>query len=594
MNDNSVLGKNWISKRYNEDQVNFLKENFDLSEIVSKLIAIRNINIEEVKLFLNPKIKNFLPNPFILKDMEKAADRTVKAIKNNEKIGIFGDYDVDGATSTAILGNYFNQIDRKTEIYIPDRKSEGYGPNQQGFEKLISNGSKLIFTVDCGTLSFDTINFSQSKNTDVLVLDHHQSDLKLPNAFSIVNPNRFDDKSNLNYLCAAGVCFMFLVALNKKLREIDWFKKNNIDEPNLMNYLDLVSLGTVCDVVPLIGLNRAIVTQGLEVLKNKLNLGLKTLKNVCGIESNITTYHLGYVIGPRINAGGRVGKCSHGANLLLSKDSKETFKIATELESFNEERRLIESNMLKKIKNTISINSDDPVIVLSGHNWHEGIIGIIASRLKEKYNKPTVIISVEKGLGRASARSVLGFDIGTVIISAVQNKILKKGGGHKMAGGFTIDENKIEEFKDFLKKKFLKIEKNLNKKNILLFDAKISPSALNEGFFSEVNSLSPFGSGNPEPKFVVENLELLKSSVVADKHIRYLLSAPDGSAVKGIAFNAIKTNLETYLLSKNRKKFNILGKLSLNEWKGQKKVEFIIDDISVNKTITNTVPSSNG
>ncbi len=594
MNDNSVLGKNWISKRYNEDQVNFLKENFDLSEIVSKLIAIRNINIEEVKLFLNPKIKNFLPNPFILKDMEKAADRTVKAIKNNEKIGIFGDYDVDGATSTAILGNYFNQIDRKTEIYIPDRKSEGYGPNQQGFEKLISNGSKLIFTVDCGTLSFDTINFSQSKNTDVLVLDHHQSDLKLPNAFSIVNPNRFDDKSNLNYLCAAGVCFMFLVALNKKLREIDWFKKNNIDEPNLMNYLDLVSLGTVCDVVPLIGLNRAIVTQGLEVLKNKLNLGLKTLKNVCGIESNITTYHLGYVIGPRINAGGRVGKCSHGANLLLSKDSKETFKIATELESFNEERRLIESNMLKKIKNTISINSDDPVIVLSGHNWHEGIIGIIASRLKEKYNKPTVIISVEKGLGRASARSVSGFDIGTVIINAVQNKILKKGGGHKMAGGFTIDENKIEEFKDFLKKKFLKIEKNLNKKNILLFDAKISPSALNEGFFSEVNSLSPFGSGNPEPKFVVENLELLKSSVVADKHIRYLLSAPDGSVVKGIAFNAIKTNLETYLLSKNRKKFNILGKLSLNEWKGQKKVEFIIDDISVNKTIANTVPSSNG
>ena len=594
MNDNSVLGKNWISKRYNEDQVNFLKENFDLSEIVSKLIAIRNINIEEVKLFLNPKIKNFLPNPFILKDMEKAADRTVKAIKNNEKIGIFGDYDVDGATSTAILGNYFNQIDRKTEIYIPDRKSEGYGPNQQGFEKLISNGSKLIFTVDCGTLSFDTINFSQSKNTDVLVLDHHQSDLKLPNAFSIVNPNRFDDKSNLNYLCAAGVCFMFLVALNKKLREIDWFKKNNIDEPNLMNYLDLVSLGTVCDVVPLIGLNRAIVTQGLEVLKNKLNLGLKTLKNVCGIESNITTYHLGYVIGPRINAGGRVGKCSHGANLLLSKDSKETFKIATELESFNEERRLIESNMLKKIKNTISINSDDPVIVLSGHNWHEGIIGIIASRLKEKYNKPTVIISVEKGLGRASARSVLGFDIGTVIISAVQNKILKKGGGHKMAGGFTIDENKIEEFKDFLKKKFLKIEKNLNKKNILLFDAKISPSALNESFFSEINSLSPFGSANPEPKFVVENLELLKSSVVANKHIRSLLSAPDGSAVKSIAFNAIKTNLETYLLSKNRKKFNILGKLSLNEWKGQKKVEFIIDDISVNKTIANTVPSSNG
>ena len=594
MNDSSVSGKDWISKNYNEETVNFLKDNFNLSEIVSKLIAIRNIKLDEVKLFLNPKIKNLLPNPFVLKDMEKAVDRTIRGIENKEKTGIFGDYDVDGATSTAILGNYFNEINQEVEIYIPDRKTEGYGPSKKGFEKLISSGSKLIFTVDCGTLSFDTIEFSQNKNTDVLVLDHHQSELKLPKAFSVVNPNRYDDKSNLNYLCAAGVCFMFLVALNKKLRELNWFKKNNINEPNLINYLDLVSLGTVCDVVPLIGLNRAIVTQGLEILKKKSNLGLKTLKNICGIESNLSTYHLGYILGPRINAGGRVGRCSHGANLLLSRDSKEIFKIATELESYNKERKLIENAMLKKIENTIVINSNEPVIVLSGHNWHGGIIGIVAARLKEKYNKPTVIISVEKGLGRASARSVVGFDIGTAIISAVQNNILKKGGGHKMAAGFTIEENKIEEFKEFIKKKFSKIQKNLNKTNILFFDSKISPSALNEEFFSEINSLSPFGSGNPEPRFVIEDLELLKSSIVGEKHIKSLLSARDGSVIKSVTFNAIKTDLETYLLSKKRKKINIFGKLSLNEWKGQRNVEFIIDDISVNKTVNNLVPSSNG
>ena len=594
MNDSSVLGKDWISKNYNKETVNFLKDNFNLSEIVSKLIAIRNIKLDEVKLFLNPKIKNLLPNPFLLKDMEKAVDRTIKGIENKEKIGIFGDYDVDGATSTAVLGNYFNEINQKVEIYIPDRKTEGYGPSKKGFEKLISDGSKLIFTVDCGTLSFDTIEFSQNKNTDVLVLDHHQSELKLPKAFSVVNPNRYDDKSNLNYLCAAGVCFMFLVALNKKLRELNWFKKNNINEPDLINYLDLVSLGTVCDVVPLIGLNRAIVSQGLEILKKKSNLGLKTLKNICGIESNLSTYHLGYILGPRINAGGRVGRCSHGANLLLSRDSKEIFKIATELESYNKERKLIESAMLKKIENTIVIDSNESVIVLSGHNWHGGIIGIVAARLKEKYNKPTVIISVEKGLGRASARSVVGFDIGTAIISAVQNNILKKGGGHKMAAGFTIEENKIEEFKEFIKKKFSKIQKNLNKTNILFFDSKISPSALNEDFFSEINSLSPFGSGNPEPRFVIEDLELLKSSIVGEKHIKSLLSARDGSVIKSVTFNAIKTDLETYLLSKKRKKINIFGKLSLNEWKGQRNVEFIIDDISVNKTVNNSVPSSNG
>ena len=594
MNDSSVLGKDWISKNYNKETVNFLKDNFNLSEIVSKLIAIRKIKLDEVKLFLNPKIKNLLPNPFLLKDMEKAVDRTIKGIENNEKIGIFGDYDVDGATSTAVLGNYFNEINQKIEIYIPDRKTEGYGPSKKGFEKLISDGSKLIFTVDCGTLSFDTIEFSQNKNTDVLVLDHHQSELKLPKAFSVVNPNRYDDKSNLNYLCAAGVCFMFLVALNKKLRELNWFKKNNINEPDLINYLDLVSLGTVCDVVPLVGLNRAIVSQGLEILKKKSNLGLKTLKNICGIESNLNTYHLGYILGPRINAGGRVGRCSHGANLLLSRDSKEIFKIATELESYNKERKLIEREMLKKIESTILIDSNEPVIVLSGHNWHGGIIGIVAARLKEKYNKPAVIISVEKGLGRASARSVAGFDIGTAIISAVQNNILKKGGGHKMAAGFTIDENKIEEFKEFIKKKFYKIQKNLNKTNILFFDSKISPSALNEDFFSEINSLSPFGSGNPEPRFVIEDLELLKSSIVGEKHIKSLLSARDGSVVKSVTFNAIKTDLETYLLSKKRKKINIFGKLSLNEWKGQRNVEFIIDDISVNKTVNNSVPSSNG
>ena len=250
--------------------------------------------------------------------------------------------------------------------------------------------------------------------------------------------------------------------------------------------------------------------------------------------------------------------------------------------------------MLKKIETNISIDPNEPVIVLSGHNWHGGVIGIIASRLKEKYNKPTVIISVEKGIGKASARSVLGFDIGTVIISAVQNNILKKGGGHKMAGGFSIDENKIQEFKDFITKKFIKIEKNLNNRNILFFDSKISPSALNEDFFIEINSLSPFGSGNPEPRFVIEDLELLKSSVVGDKHIRSLLTSQDGSIVKSVTFNAVKTDLQTHLMSKKGKKINIFGKLSLNEWKGRKNVEFIIDDISVNKTINNSVPSSNG
>ena len=594
MNYNSVLGKDWISKTFNDEKVKFLKENFNLSDTLSKLIAIRNIRLEEVKMYLEPKIKNFLPNPYILKDMEKTVLRAIKAITNNEKIGIFGDYDVDGATSTAILGNYFKEIGREIEIYIPDRKTEGYGPSEKAFNKLISNGSNLIFTVDCGTLSFETINYSRTKNIDVIVLDHHQAEINLPNAYSLINPNRYDDESKLNYLCAAGVCFMFLVALNKKLREIEWFKKNKKIEPNLINYLDLVALGTVCDVVPLIGLNRAFVSQGLEIMRKRSNPGLKILKSVCGIENNITTYHLGYILGPRINAGGRVGKCSHGANLFLSKNSKEIFKIASELESFNNERKQLELEMLDKIEKKITIDKTKPFIILSGHNWHSGIIGIIASRIKDKYNKPTIIISFHNGLGHASARSVVGFDIGSMILSAVQSKILKKGGGHKMAGGFTIEEKKIEEFTNFLSNKISKTTKKLVKDNFLFFDTKISPSALNENFFFDINSLSPFGSGNPEPKFVIENLKLIKSSVVAEKHIKSIFSGQDGSTIKSVTFNAIKTNLESYLLSKNSKKINIFGKLSLNEWKGRRNVEFIIDDISVNKANNNSVPSSNG
>ena len=291
MSSLSLSGKNWILKRYNQEDLKFIKENFDLDEITSKLLSIRNIKKEEVKSFLNPSIKNFLPNPNILKDMEKSTLRSFKAILGGEKIGIFGDYDVDGATSTALLGNYFSKLNLDYEIYIPDRKKEGYGPSVYGFQELINKNVKIIFTVDCGTLSYKAINFANKEKVDVIVLDHHQSEIKLPSAFSIINPNRLDVKSNLKYLCAAGVTFMFLVSLNRELRAKNWFVQNNIIEPNLIDYLDLVSLGTVCDVVPLTGLNRAIVKQGLKIIKTKKNLGLKTLLDICKIETNPSVYH---------------------------------------------------------------------------------------------------------------------------------------------------------------------------------------------------------------------------------------------------------------------------------------------------------------
>ena len=594
MNSVSVTGKNWILKKFDQEKIIYLKDNFSLDEITAKLLVLRNIKKEDIKSFLNPSIKNFLPNPNTLLDMEKSSLRTLKAISNKEKIGVFGDYDVDGATSTALLGRYFDELKLNYEIYIPDRKTEGYGPSIKAFKQLIDNNVKIIFTVDCGTLSFEAIDYAKKMNIDVIVLDHHQSEINLPNAYSVINPNRIDDKSNLQYLCAVGVAFMFLVSINKHLRLNDWFNKNLIEEPNLINYLDLVSLGTVCDVVPLIGLNRAIVKQGLKILKAKKNLGLKTLLDICKIEVNPSIYHLGYILGPRINAGGRVGKCSHGANLLLNSDPKEVYRLATELNQYNNERKMLEKDLVEKILVKSQVNLKDPVLILEGKNWHEGIIGIVAARLKDKFNKPTIIISINGNVGKASARSIIGFDIGSAIIAATQEKILLKGGGHKMAGGFSINISNIEKFKQFIFRKFKKINESLSEKKPLFLDSKIAPSAVNLEFYDKVNVLSPFGSGNPEPKFIVEDLKPMNSKIVGDKHIKSVLIGPEGTSLKTIAFNATDSELGAYLLKKNNKTFNIAGKLSLNEWKGQKNVEFIIDDISVNKNNKNTVPSSIG
>ncbi len=582
MSFSSVTGKNWIFRKYNRSDVIEFTENFSLSETVAKLLSIRKKNIDNVALFLDPKIKNFLPNPIHLKGMKNAIDRTYKSILNHELIGIFGDYDVDGASSTALLARYFYSINQKIKTYIPNRQTEGYGPNITGFKNLIYNGAKIIFTVDCGTLSFEPINHAQKLNIDVIVLDHHQSDIKLPNACAIVNPNRYDEESELSYLCAAGVCFVFLVALNKKLREENWFENNNINEPNILNFLDLVSLGTVCDVVPLIGLNRAIVKQGLKVIKKRSNLGLKTLYDLCNIESQPTTFDLGYKLGPRINAGGRVGKSSLGTELLTSNDPEKAYQIALDLEKSNKERQAIELSLSEQINLVVKNYHNHPILVLSGKNWHEGIIGIIASRIKDKYNKPAIIISLNENVGKGSARSIVGFDIGRQIMKAVQAGILEKGGGHKMAGGFTLKNENIPKLRNFLIKNFEKSNIDLSKNANLYLDSIIAPSALNDDFYDDINCLSPFGSGNSEPRFVIENIKVISTNIVGNNHIKSVLGGKDGTIFNGFIWNGKNSSLEPYFNKSYRKRINIAGKMKLNHWRGQGKVEFIIEDVSTN------------
>ena len=581
MNISSVSGKNWIYKKFDSSDIKKISEKYSLSEIAAKLLSIRKESIGNFELFLNPKIKNLLPNPMRLKDMNEAVERAYKAIINFDLIAIFGDYDVDGATSTAVLARYFLSINQKVKIYIPERKTEGYGPTLKSFKNLIDAGAKLIFTVDCGTLSYKPIEMAKNLNVDVIVLDHHQSDIRLPEACALINPNRYDETSDLSYLCAAGVCFVFLVALNKKLREKQWFKNNNIHEPNILNFLDLVSLGTVCDVVPLIGLNRAIVKQGLKILKNRNNLGLKTLYDLCKIEASPNIFDLGFKLGPRINAGGRVGKSSDGAELLISDDPQKVYKIAISLDKYNAERKSIEMLLFKQIDSEIKKFHNYPVLVISGKNWHVGVIGIVASRIKDKYNKPTVIIALDENKGKGSARSVIGFDIGSQIIRAVQADILEKGGGHKMAGGFSILEKNIPIFRDLLIKSFEKSFKGLSKESNLYLDSIIAPIALNEDFFNEINLLAPFGPGNKEPTFVIENLKVLSSDIISESHIKTILLGMDGSSFKAYAWNAKDTSLENYLYKIKNKKINIAGNIRLNEWRGKKEIQFNIEDISV-------------
>ena len=572
MKTSSVSGKNWIIKKYNHETANYLKDNFNLSEIISRLLSIRNIKIEEVNLFLNPRIKNLLPNPFILKDMEKSVNRTIKAIISKEKIGIFGDYDVDGATSTALLGNYFNKLDQPSSIYIPDRKKEGYGPNPQGFNKLISEGSSVIFTVDCGTMSFDTINSLKNK-IDVIVLDHHQSEIKLPKAFSVVNPNRLDDNSKLNYLCAAGVCYMFLIALNKKLRDLKWFEKNHIKEPNLMDFLDLVSLGTVCDVVPLVGLNRAFVSQGLKIINKISNPGLKILKNICGIETNLNTYHLGYVLGPRINAGGRVGKSSKGTELLISSDKNLNFVMARQLNEYNALRKKIELQVEKEAIRQVDDNAN--VLCVNSDNWHPGVIGIVASKLVEKFNKPSIVISENTDLCKASCRSVNDFDIGNLIIEAVEKKIIETGGGHKMAGGFSVKKDKITELKKFLKDKY----NPKSSEYIKYYDYDLKLSSIDMNLFNEIQKISPFGIGNSTPKFLIRDCIIKFPRIVGEKHLSCIVSDIYKNEFKSIAFNAIDNSINNFIVSNIQEMFSLIVTLSKNTWLGQEKIELRIEDV---------------
>ena len=576
---NSYTDSKWQVKTFDERQAELISQKFEVSNLIAKLFSIRNISIDDIASYLNPTLKDNMPDPNILMDMEKACERILVALKNNEKIAIFGDYDVDGSTSTSCLIKYFNLLGVEVVYHIPDRFTEGYGPNKEAFQKFIDQNINIIFTLDCGTLAYNEIKFAKDNNIDVIVIDHHQPEINLPEAYAMINPNRLDDTTNLGYLAAVGVTFMFIVGLNRKLRESKWFD-NILKEPNIISLLDMVSLGTICDVVPLVGINRLLVQKGLEVFSKKPNIGLTALIDKANINNKISTYDLGFKLGPRINAGGRLGKSKHGTELLTCEDEAKAADIATELDNFNKERQTIEAHILKTaIDSLTSEQIDKKIIFAYGQDWHEGVIGIIASRIKQKFKKPCIVFSAKNGIAKGSGRSIKGIDLGNLIIAATQKGIVTQGGGHAMAAGLTLDEDKILLLQDF-------IEDRLDSNSIALdiddtnhADSIINITAVNSELYDDINKLGPFGSNNEEPNFIIKSTKITFIKEFGDNHIRCGLSSDIDKNIEGITFRSKNTPLGDSIMNNKGNFVSLYGKIKVNEWGGRRVPQFHIEDI---------------
>ena len=581
----SVSKKKWVQrtgKVHNPDRIiSAIIQRHQLPEVIARCLVGRDVNLDDIDLFLSPTMKDSMPEPHCLKGMQEAVDTSVQKIIEGGSIGLFADYDVDGASSAALLTRFFKMLDIETILHIPDRVEEGYGPNNIGFSKLKAAGAKLIFTLDCGILAFEVLKKASNDGCEVIVIDHHMAEADLPKAKSIINPNRLDDDSELGELAAVGVCFLFLVALNRRLREIGWYDKG-LTEPNLLKLLDLVALGTVCDVVPLRGLNRAFVSQGLKVIGNRSNLGLRILSDLAKIEKKTDAYQLGFVLGPRINAGGRVGLPDAGARLLSSNNPLESLELAKILDANNSTRKEIEALVLEEAILQVETNHlEDSVLVVGGENWHPGVIGIIAARLKEKYNRPACVISLIGDSGKGSARSVSLWDLGTNIMSALQSDLLTAGGGHAMAAGFSIEKQKINLLRDFLCNRFSERVELTGKLPELKLDGVLSVGGVKEDIIKALGVLEPFGSDNPEPIFGLPSVRVTYSSVVGDSHIRCNLKSPDGATLKGIAFRALDTEIGEVLLNHNNANLNVAGKIRENNWQGRNSSQIIIEDIAL-------------
>lgn len=580
--DRSVSGQRWVSRldQAGQNRALAMSQLHGMPELVARVLAGRGVAVDDAPAFLEPSIRSLMPDPYRLTDCEAAAERLVEAIRRGERVAIFGDYDVDGAASSALLWRFLNHFGIDSEIYIPDRIFEGYGPNPAAIGQLIDRGARLIVTVDCGSTSLEALAVAKERGIDVVVIDHHQMGHEMPPCLALVNPNREDDLSGQGHLCAAGVVFLVLVATLRVLRQNGHPQARSLD---LLVWLDLVALATVCDVVPLKGLNRAYVTKGLIAARHQNNAGLAALLRVAGIGGPVTPYHFGFLVGPRINAGGRIGDAALGSRLLTLDDAGEAEEIAHKLDELNRERQAMEQVMLAEAEAEALAEYGDgqtaSVIVTARDNWHPGIVGLLAARLKERFKRPAFAIAFDlNGKGAGSGRSINGFDIGRMVRAAVDSGLLVKGGGHAMAAGLTVERANLGRLRAFFDEASAEQVGALAANQTLKIDGALGASGATIALIDQLEAAGPFGSGHPQPIFAVPAHRLRDARPVGTTHVKVTLEAADGTRLEGIAFRAAETALGDFLLNGRGTQVHVAGTLSADHWQGTRRVQMRVLD----------------
>ena len=583
--ESSIKGQRWVARLDDQRLAQAIAEQNELPEILGRVMAARGVELDQVEAFLNPTLRSLMPQPSVIMDMEKGAARLAEGIIARESIGIISDYDVDGVSSAAILLRFIRAVGHDATVYIPDRVTEGYVPSEKAVSALKDQGTELLLTLDCGVLSHDPLAHAAELGLTTIIVDHHQAGIELPHAYAVINPNRQDDTSGLGHLCAAGVVMILIAAVNRKLRDLKYYS-DECPEPNMLQWLELVALATVCDVVPLKGLNRAYVTQGLKIMARRENQGLAALADVGGLKKRPDTYALGFILGPRINAAGRVGHADEALALLTTNDKGQAHALARSLDEMNRKRQAIELRVVDEAyaqaDAAMGKDKKPSLVVVAADGWHPGVVGLAASRLKDRFGIPSLVLAIntKTGLATGSGRSITGVDLGLAVRLAMEAGILTKGGGHAMAAGLTVPVEKLGALRQFLDES-LSAEVESRREPFLAIDGALTASGATLDLIELLEQAGPYGSANPQPIFVFPSHRVTYADRVGNDHVRCTVVASDGTKLKAIAFRALGTDLGEVLLSERNHPIHIAGKLVVDEWGAKRAPSLQIEDAAL-------------